>query len=95
MDHESEDLQLLLKQETLKKEIIDKNYDKSKFILFCLTKKENGDDLANWTLLELNDVIVEFVNEQLKEQQNNSTTNKLNDDIQVDIEKLKICVSQL
>lgn len=100
MEPESEDLQLRLKQETLKKEIIEKNYDRSKFILFCLTKKENGDDLANWSLLELNDVIVEFINEQKKEAQNNSNSdftnaNTFDNDIQVDIERLKICVSHI
>ena len=36
------------KQNLLKEEIIDKNYDQEQFIQFCLVKKENGDDLTQW-----------------------------------------------
>ena len=35
------------KQDLLKNEIIDKNYDKTAFINFCMNKKKNGDDLNN------------------------------------------------
>ena len=49
------------KQNLLQTEIIEKNYDKTAFINFCLSKKENGDDLNNWTLEELNEVVQEFV----------------------------------
>ena len=56
-----EDTQLNLKQEIIKAEILDKNYDKDKFLHFILSKKEHGDDLSKWSLLELNDAIVEFI----------------------------------
>ena len=52
-----EDTQLNLKQEIIKAEILDKNYDKDKFLHFILSKKEHGDDLSKWSLLELNDAI--------------------------------------
>ena len=50
----------LKKQELLKKEIIDKNLDKDSFLDFCISKKDNGDDLDNWTLEELRNTIAEF-----------------------------------
>ena len=50
-----------LKQSLLQKEIIDKNFDKTAFINFCMSKKENGDDLNNWNLEELTQVVQEFV----------------------------------
>ena len=53
--------QIRLKKEIIQAEIIDKNYNTNKFFEYCLTKKENGDDLANWSLLELNDVINDFI----------------------------------
>ena len=52
------------KQNLLQNEIIDKNYDKTAFINFCLSKKENGDDLNNWTLDELREIVTEFVKTQ-------------------------------
>ena len=57
---ESEE-QFSKKQELLQKEIIEKNYDKTAFINFCMSKKENGDDLNNWTLEDLTQVVHEFV----------------------------------
>ena len=52
------------KQTLLQTEIIEKNYDKTAFINFCLSKKENGDDLNNWTVNELTEIVREFVNSQ-------------------------------
>ena len=52
------------KQTLLQTEIIEKNYDKTAFINFCLSKKENGDDLNNWTLDELTEIVHEFVASQ-------------------------------
>jgi hypothetical protein len=56
------------KQTLLQTEIIDKNYDKTAFISFCLSKKENGDDLNNWTLDELRQIVSEFVSSQTESQ---------------------------
>ena len=52
------------KQQLLQSEIIDKNYDKTSFINFCLSKKENGDDLSNWSISELQGIIKEFQESQ-------------------------------
>lgn len=60
--------QIQAKQSLLQSEIIDKNYDKTSFINFCLSKKENGDDLNNWTLEELTEIVKEFVSSQTQEE---------------------------
>ena len=75
MDDEDQDNEI--KQALLHEEIVDKNYEKFKFVDFCLSKKEDGDDLNNWTLSELKDLIKEF---QSKNQQigNNNDKNKNN-----------------
>ena len=56
------------KQKLLQEEIIDKNLDKTMFINFCLSKKENGDDLSNWTLPELQNIVEEFAESQKQQQ---------------------------
>jgi hypothetical protein len=48
------------KKELLKKEILEKNKDQNSFINFCMSKKQNGDDLNNWGLEELKEIIIEF-----------------------------------
>jgi hypothetical protein len=55
------------KQNLLQNEIVNKNYDKTEFINFCMSKKENGDDLNNWALDELNQIIQEFIQSQKKD----------------------------
>ena len=52
------------KQNLLQTEIIDKNYDKTAFINFCMSKKDNGDDLNNWTHEELSEAVQEFISQQ-------------------------------
>lgn len=61
------DYELNQKKELLREQIIDKNYDQDEFIQFCMEKKENGDDMSNWTLEELKQVIKDFVNSHMKE----------------------------
>lgn len=48
------------KQQFLTDEIIGKNYDQTRFVNFCLSKKENGDDLTIWTMDELKQLVHEF-----------------------------------
>lgn len=48
------------KQKLLQEEIIDKNYDHEQFINFCTSQKPNGDDLSNWTVDELTNIIKSF-----------------------------------
>ena len=61
------------KKQYLTAEIINKNYNVNNFIDYCQKKKENGDDLTNWTLEELKQSVSEFQNEQ---QNNAKPTNK-------------------
>ena len=67
---ENVDEQIQAKQTLLQTEIIEKNYDKTAFINFCLSKKENGDDLNNWTLAELTEIVHEFVSSQTQPSSN-------------------------
>ena len=75
MEENNEEIQA--KQTLLQTEIIDKNYDKTAFINFCLSKKENGDDLNNWTLDELKEIVNEFVNTQNEAQQEQNVEKKI------------------
>ena len=63
-----EEEEIQQKQMLLQSEIIDKNLDKTSFINYCLSKKENGDDLNNWTLAELQAIVKEFVESQNQQQ---------------------------
>ena len=72
MEENMEEIQA--KQTLLQTEIIDKNYDKTAFINFCLSKKENGDDLNNWSLEELKQIVTEFVNSQTEGQPEQQVT---------------------
>ena len=69
------------KKDLLQKEIVDKNYDKTQFINFCLSKKENGDDLNEYTYEELSSFVKEFVSSQqssLKEDKKEKEEDKKN-----------------
>lgn len=57
----NEDTSIKSKQDYLKKEIIDKNYNQDKFIDYCLHKKENGDDLNCWGFEELQEAVQDFI----------------------------------
>ena len=65
MEQQGQD-ELQLKQEYLKNEIIGKNLDQNKFLDFCISQKENGDDLNNWTFEELRQCVKNF-NDMLKQ----------------------------
>jgi len=69
------------KQDILQKEIIDKNYDKTDFINFCLSKKENGDDLNSWTLDELKLIIQNFQEIQNKKKEQINQNKDVNQEI--------------
>ena len=56
------DEEKIKKQKLLKNEIIDRCYDQTAFIEFCMQQKKNGDDLDIWTYEELEKVIKEFIN---------------------------------
>ena len=69
------------KQNLLQKEIIEKSFDKTAFINFCMSKKDNGDDLNNWTYEELSSVVHEFVSSQ---QPQNEEEKKEDDEIKTE-----------
>jgi len=58
----------------IKREIINKKYAKRDFMNFCLFKKNNGDNIDNWTMDELSSVVHEF-------QKNNSPQEEIDNDI--------------
>jgi hypothetical protein len=60
---ENEESVLITKQELLKTEIIDRYYDKEIFLNYCIARKVNGDDLSNWSIEELKEIIEKFQKE--------------------------------
>ena len=50
------------KQKLLKNEIIDRCYDQTAFIEFCMQQKKDGDDLDNWSYDELKITVQQFIN---------------------------------
>ena len=87
------------KQDLLQREIIDKKYNKTTFLNYCLTKKENGDDLNNWTLGELTIVICQFLAKQEKSDIKQDNNIKLeNDELKKEnienLEKFKLDTEQ-
>jgi len=70
------------KKDLLKKEILDNDYDQNKFIEFCTSKKENGDDLSQWTLEELKEIIQQF-----KESQTTQIEHSENQNLNINSEK--------
>ena len=78
------------KTEILKKEIIEKNYDQNGFINFCLLKKENGDDLNNWNIQELKNIIEEFVLSQKENKKKEYQKNINEENITKTMEKIDI-----
>ena len=67
---EDDEYELMTKHTLLEEEIIDKNYDKTEFIDFCISKKDDGDDLTNWTIPEFKALIKEFQSKNQGSQSN-------------------------
>ena len=80
----------------LKNEIIDRCYDQTAFIDFCMQQKKDGDDLDNWTYDELKSIIQKFINkineECMIENKKDEELNKGNlEDLNIkDINKINI-----
>ena len=80
---EANEKELEQKRSLILKEIIDKNYDQTKFINFCLSKKSNGDDLNIWSFDELKSTIEEFQSKfQSLDIQQNLNINQITNSIQ-------------
>ena len=68
-----------LKQQFLREEILEKNYDAQSFINFLIAKKgENAADINNWSLDELKLIVVEYKNSHNISQEKGSDQNNLN-----------------
>ena len=80
------DNEIQAKQTLLQNEIVNKNIDKASFINYCLNKKEKGDDLNNWTLAELEEIIKEFTLTQI---QHNQITELLSNKMEEENNELK------
>ena len=82
MEEEEMDQETLQKQNYLRENILNRGYDTNAFIDFLIGKKgEGGDDVANWSLPDLQNVVTEFIsiNEQNKIIEANQ--NQINEDI--------------
>ena len=78
MSSEQEPDQLQLKQQLLKSEIIDKNLDQMKFLQYCISQKENGDDLNNWTFDELKTCVNNFQESEKPKEPDSKQSSSLN-----------------
>ena len=72
MSSENNKNELEIKQELLKNEIIGKSLNPEKFLQFCQSQKENGDDLNNWTYEELKQCVQNFAKSQEQEKEENA-----------------------
>ena len=75
MDQED---QLQLKQNLLTEEILNKKYDQMKFLQYCVSQKENGDDLNNWTYDELKTCVSNFQESEKPKEPGNKQSSSLN-----------------
>ena len=71
------------KQDLFLREIIEKNYNKTLFIEFCLSKKEDGDDLNNWSFEELQEIVNEFIIKYYNNESNKTSLENENVDIPI------------
>ena len=73
---------ILMKQKLIKENILDKHYDKDQFFSYCMRlKPENGDNLKNWSIEELNNTINNFITE--KNQYYLNTQQEMNQNIKI------------
>ena len=58
---------ILTKQKLIKEKILDQHFAKDDFFSYCMNvKPENGDNLKNWSIEELNQTIDNFISEKNK-----------------------------
>ena len=56
-----EEVDLESKQSYLRENVLERGYDADDFMSFLQHKKENGLDLGNWSMKELEDAVKEFI----------------------------------
>ena len=77
-----EDLSIEEKQNYLRENILEKNYDTNSFIEFLKEKKEDGDDIQNWSFPDLKQVVKEFISLQDNNNTNNNNDDQINNNIE-------------
>jgi hypothetical protein len=83
------------KQNLIKESIIDKNYDKNSFFNFCMNRKPNTDDLSNWTLEELQQVINDFIKIENEKNQKISNESDILKKTQEEAENINLNMEQI
>lgn len=78
------------KQKVIKEEIDDKGHDHKDFMTFLSKKKKGGDDLKNWKIEEIKAAITEYQSSHLKKEEKTDKNKKQPEDIQSEIERLKV-----
>ena len=64
-NNKEEQNDILTKQKLIKDNILDKHYNKDDFFSYCMKiKPENGENLKNWSIEELNQTINNFISEK-------------------------------
>ena len=65
--NKEEENEILVKQKLIKEKILDQHFGKDDFFSYCMNvKPDNGDNLKNWTIEELNQTIDNFISEKNK-----------------------------
>ena len=77
------------KKEDLLRIILENNYDKVDFINYCISLKENGDDLNNWDYEELKYVVNKFIDLEIGKEGRKKIEKQKEIERQKEIEKLK------
>ena len=82
MSEEEIDKETQQKQNYLRENILDKGYDTNAFIEFLIQKRgEGGDDVANWSLPDLENVVTEFISLNNQNRLIEENQNQINEDI--------------
>ena len=84
------DYELEQKKELLKKEVMDTGINLDEFINYCVSKKEDGDNLNNWTIDELKTIIKEFteINAEKKEKEKKNNEEEIKPENLENLEKV-------
>ena len=84
------------KQNLIKATIIDQNYDKNAFFTFCMSQKpDNGDDLINWSMEELQQTINDFIEQEKKKIEENSKKEQEITDNRKEAENINLNMEQI
>lgn len=80
-----EEVDLESKQSYLRENVLERGYDADDFMSFLQHKKENGLDLGNWSMKELEDAVKEFI--KLKKEDEFDVIKEENHDSEGEVEK--------